>query len=97
MVLNPAEHAVGLTLYLEPRYSGQEAEVEQRIILGRRQGDWKCIWRSMIPTSVDLYNLTEDPYEKNNVAAAHPDKIAAMQERLNALGASITRVDDRRH
>ena len=41
MVLNPAEHAVGLTLYLEPRYSGQEAEVEQRIILGRRQGDWK--------------------------------------------------------
>jgi len=27
MVLNPAEHAVGLTLYLEPRYSGQEAEV----------------------------------------------------------------------
>jgi arylsulfatase A-like enzyme len=51
-----------------------------------RQGDWKLIWRSLIPTSVDLYNLAEDPYEKNNVAAAHPDKVAAMQERLNALG-----------
>ncbi len=51
-----------------------------------RQGDWKLIWRSMIPTSVDLYNLAEDPYEKNNVAAAHPDKVSAMQERLNALG-----------
>jgi arylsulfatase A-like enzyme len=51
-----------------------------------RQGDWKCIWRSLIPTSVDLYNLAEDPSEKNNVAAAHPDKVKAMQERLNALG-----------
>src|SRR5262249_20855325 len=51
-----------------------------------RQGDWKCIWRSLIPTSVDLYNLAEDPYEKNNVATAHPEKVAGMQERLNALG-----------
>jgi arylsulfatase A-like enzyme len=53
---------------------------------GMRQGDWKLIWRSLIPTSVELYNLAEDPYEKKNVAAAHPDKVAAMQERINALG-----------
>jgi arylsulfatase A-like enzyme len=51
-----------------------------------RQGDWKLIWRSLIPTSTDLYNLAEDPHEKNNLAAAHPDKVAAMQERLNGLG-----------
>jgi hypothetical protein len=37
-------------------------------------------------TSVDLYNLGEDPYEGNNLAPAHPDKVAAMQERLNLLG-----------
>jgi hypothetical protein len=41
MLLNPAEHAVGLALYLEPRYSGEEAELEQKIILGQRCGDWK--------------------------------------------------------
>jgi hypothetical protein len=41
MVLNPANHPVGLTLYLEPRYSGSEAEIEQKIILGQRYGDWK--------------------------------------------------------
>lgn len=41
MVLNPANHAVGLTLYLEPRYSGDEAEVEEKIILGQRYGEWK--------------------------------------------------------
>jgi arylsulfatase A-like enzyme len=51
-----------------------------------RQGDWKLIWRALIPTSVDLYNLTEDPYEKTNLAAAHPEQVAAMQGRLNALG-----------
>lgn len=41
LVLNPAEHAVGLALYLEPRYSGEEAELEQKLILGQRFGDWK--------------------------------------------------------
>jgi hypothetical protein len=41
MLLNPAEHFVGLTLYLEPRFSGTEAEVEQKIILGQRYGKWK--------------------------------------------------------
>ncbi|HAB15148.1 MAG TPA: arylsulfatase [Verrucomicrobiota bacterium] len=56
-----------------------------------RQGDWKLIWRTLIPTSVELYNLAEDPYEKNNVAAAHPDKVAALQARLNALGKESTK------
>jgi hypothetical protein len=41
LVLNPAEHAVGLSLYLEPSFSGNEAELEQKIILGQRHGDWK--------------------------------------------------------
>lgn len=40
-VLNPAEHPIGLTLYLEGTYSGEEAEVEQKIIIGQRHGDWK--------------------------------------------------------
>ena len=56
-----------------------------------RQRDWKLIWRALIPASVELYNLAEDPYEKNNVAAAHPDKVSAMQERLNALGKESTK------
>jgi hypothetical protein len=40
-VLNPAEHAVGFTLYLEGRYSGEEAEIEQKLIFGQRHGNWK--------------------------------------------------------
>jgi arylsulfatase A-like enzyme len=53
---------------------------------GIRQGDWKLIWRTVLPSSVELYNLAEDPYEKNNVATAHPDKVAAMQARLETAG-----------
>lgn len=41
MVLNPADHAIGLALYLEPRFSGDEAEIEQKIIFGQRHGQWK--------------------------------------------------------
>ena len=50
-----------------------------------RQGDWKLIWRTLLPSSVDLYNLAQDPSEKNNLAAANPDKVAAFQQRLDAL------------
>jgi hypothetical protein len=56
MVLNPANHAVGLTLYLEPRFSGEEAEVEQKVILGQRQGNWK--W---------AFNLTHATEWENNL------------------------------
>jgi hypothetical protein len=41
MVLNPADHAVGLALYLEPRFAEHETELEQKIILGQRFGEWK--------------------------------------------------------
>jgi len=39
----------------------------------------------MLPSSADLYNVAEDPSEKNNLAAANPDKVAAMQKRLDKL------------
>lgn len=40
-VLNPADHAVGFTLYLEGRYSGDQAEIEEKLIFGQRHGEWK--------------------------------------------------------
>lgn len=41
MVLNPAENPVGLSLYVEGAIGDGEAELEQKIILGQRHGDWK--------------------------------------------------------
>ena len=56
-----------------------------------RQGDWKLIWRTMLPSSVDLYNIPQDPSETNNLAAANPEKVAALQQRLNALAKESTK------
>jgi len=50
-----------------------------------RQGDWKLIWRTLLPSSTELYDLAHDPSEKSNLAAANPDKVAAFQHRLDAL------------
>ncbi|MEJ8847645.1 arylsulfatase [Variovorax rhizosphaerae] len=52
---------------------------------GIRQGDWKLIWRTPLPQSVELYDIAHDPYEKSNVAAAHADQVNALQKRANEL------------
>ena len=51
-----------------------------------REGDWKLIWHSLIPTSVSLFNLGKDPYEQTNLAMANPEKVSHMQARINELG-----------
>ncbi len=56
-----------------------------------RQGDWKLIWRPMLPSSVDLYNLAQDPSESNNLAAADPQKVLEMQKRIDTLAKEATK------
>jgi arylsulfatase A-like enzyme len=56
-----------------------------------RQGDWKLIWRTLLPSSVDLYNLAQDPSEKNNLAASNPGQVAAMQQRISTLAKEATK------
>ncbi len=64
LVLDPADHAVGLTLYLEPRYSGDEAEVEEKIILGQRHGQWKWAFNLTHATEwTDNLHATEGEVE----------------------------------
>ncbi len=50
-----------------------------------RQGDWKLVWRTTLPSSVELYDIPRDPSETKNLAAQHPDTVAALQRRLEAL------------
>jgi arylsulfatase A-like enzyme len=56
---------------------------------GVREGDWKLIWRAPLPESIELFNIALDPSEKNNVAAAHPDKVAALKKRASELATSM--------
>lgn len=48
--------------------------------VGVRIGEWKGIVQKVHNgnTSMELFNLTEDPREQNNVAADHPDIVAEM-------------------
>jgi arylsulfatase A-like enzyme len=58
---------------------------------GIRQGDWKLIWRTPLPSAPELYNLAQDPSEKHDVAAQHPDKVASLQKRANELAATMAK------
>jgi len=58
---------------------------------GIREGDWKLIWRTPLPAVVELYNLAQDPSEKNNLAAENPEKVAALQQRANELAATMAK------
>lgn len=64
MILNPATNPVGLTLYFEPRFSGEELELEEKIILGQRSGDWKWAFNITHATEwSDDYDKTEGELE----------------------------------
>lgn len=56
-----------------------------------RQGDWKLVWRATLPASIELYNIPQDPSEKTNLAASHPDKAAVLQQRANELAAQAAK------
>jgi arylsulfatase A-like enzyme len=58
---------------------------------GVRQGDWKLIWRTPLPAAIELYNIPQDPSEKNNVASDHPEIVAALQKRSNELAAAAVK------
>lgn len=53
-----------------------------------RDGDWKLVWYVTLPARVELFNVAEDPGEKNNVADKHPDIVAKLQKRSEALAAA---------
>lgn len=48
-----------------------------------RVNEWKLIIHAALPPKVELYNLSTDPEEAENVAAKHPDRVREMQAGLN--------------
>jgi arylsulfatase A-like enzyme len=56
-----------------------------------RDGDWKLIERrAKNGVKHELFDLANDPYEKNDLAAAQPDRVAALAAKLTRI-----RQDDR--
>src|SRR5262249_46503400 len=52
---------------------------------GVRKGEWKLVWRAMLPSQVELFNLTKDPSETTNVADQNRDRVAELQKRVEVL------------
>jgi arylsulfatase A-like enzyme len=50
-----------------------------------RKGDWKLVWRTTLPSKVELFNLAQDPAEKINLADENPQKVTDLQQRAEAL------------
>ena len=52
---------------------------------GLRKGDWKLVWRTPLPSAMELYNVAQDPSEKTNLADKNPQKVAELQKRIEEL------------
>jgi arylsulfatase A-like enzyme len=50
-----------------------------------RQGDWKLVWQATLPSRTELFDLATDPGEQHDLSAKHPEKVAALKTRIEAL------------
>ena len=50
-----------------------------------RRDDWKLVWKTVLPSKVELFNLAQDPYEKTNLADQNPEKVKELQKRVDEL------------
>jgi arylsulfatase A-like enzyme len=50
-----------------------------------RKGDWKLVWRTVLPSKVELFNLAQDPAETINLSEQNPQKVMELHQRAEAL------------
>jgi arylsulfatase B len=58
---------------------------------GLREGDWKLVWQTVLPSKVELFDLASDPYEKNNVAAEHEDKVRTLEKKIDFYASGMSK------
>ncbi len=56
-----------------------------------RIGDWKLVSRSHNDNAWELYNLSDDRCEQNDLSAKYPEKVAAMAKQWQAVGDGFRR------
>ena len=50
-----------------------------------REGDWKLVWTTLLPPTIELFDLGKDPSESKNLADEHPEKVKELQARIIEL------------
>ena len=75
-----------------PLFYGQTTDTDKRMLYweftgkqrAARLGDWKCVTvKSNAP--LELYNLREDPEERNNLASQHPELVQFFDEAMRHM------------
>jgi len=56
-----------------------------------RQGDWKLVWKTILPSNIELFNIANDPNETTNLATQEPARVQALQARVEQLSREGTR------
>jgi hypothetical protein len=63
--------------------TAMDAEIGR--VLGALEERRKLVWQATLPSEVELLNLAEGPAEKTSVAGKNPQKVAGLQQRIEAL------------
>lgn len=54
-----------------------------------RDGDWKLVWRTPLPSQRLLFDIAADPGETVDLSADHPEIVAALSARIEELAAEM--------
>jgi arylsulfatase A-like enzyme len=46
---------------------------------GVRKENWKLVWTTLLPPSIELFDLSNDPSESTNLADQNPEKVKELQ------------------
>ena len=78
----------GLNMW--PVLTGQQKNLHDSILINVeafrgavRKGNWKLIKIALLPGKTELYDLSKDPGEKNNVAEQNPEIVHELEVILN--------------
>ncbi|MBL1174773.1 MAG: arylsulfatase [Pantanalinema sp. GBBB05] len=87
---NPNKPVDGLNVW--PALIGGKIAIRNEIVYGiepfraaLRQGDWKLVWRTILPSQVQLFNLAKDPSEQTNLADQQPERVAKLKQQIEEM------------
>lgn len=84
---DPKKPLDGMNIW--PALIGGKIAIRHEVVYGiepfraaLRQGDWKLVWRVVLPSQVQLFNLAKDPSEQTNLADQQPERVSKLKQQI---------------